>query len=380
MKVGIDLLWVRPGICGGTESYIRNLMEGFGTYDTSNEYLLFVARDNRYSFEKYERYPNMCLYECAIDCRVQAKRILWENLYLDRLARKRQVDVMFIPVYSKPLALGSKIPYVCVIHDLQALHYPQYFSWGKRLFFRFMWWAACRTAERVIVISEFGKKDLISRYPFVENRVEVIYNPVASAQESLSEEKQEVSWTEIAHRYGIEKDRFFYCVSSLLPHKNLPTVLKAMALLRKENPEVKLVLSGVGKRDQAFDDMVKDLDLGETVIHTGYISDMERDYLYENCHMFLFPSIFEGFGMPPIEVMQKGKRVVMTRESCLEEVTEGRAVYVEDPFDPEEWVHRIKDAEEMEEATVPFEQYGLERITRQYVRILEMSDNRLKKI
>ncbi len=370
MKIGIDLLWVRPGICGGTESYIRNLMEGFGTYDSKNEYLLFVTRDNRYSFEKYSRYSNMQLYECAVDCSVQAKRILWENLHLDRIAVKLQVDVMFIPVYSKPVTYGSGIPYVCVIHDLQALHYPQYFPWIKRIFFRLMWWFACRTAKRVIVISKFGERDLISRYPFAGNRVKVIYNPVTGTAESLSEEAERVSWSEISRKYGIKKDGFFYCVSSLLPHKNLPTVLKAISLIKKENPEVKLVLSGVGKRDRFFDDMISGLGLEETVIHTGYISDMERDCLYENCHMFLFPSIFEGFGMPPIEAMRKGKRVVMTRESCLEEVTEGRAVYVKDPFDEEEWVRRIKDAEKMEEKIEIFENYSLNNVTEQYIQVL----------
>ena len=118
MRIGIDLLWVRPGICGGTESVIRNLMQGFAKYDREDMYILFVAEDNGYSFQEYEQYSNMQLRVCPVKCAVQFKRILWENLHIDKYAAKEAVDVMLIPVYSKPLSHGSRIPYVSVIHDL----------------------------------------------------------------------------------------------------------------------------------------------------------------------------------------------------------------------------------------------------------------------
>lgn len=139
MKIGIDLLWVRPGICGGTESYIRNLMEGFGQYDKANTYVLLVSGDNGDSFASYDRYANMERLALPVESASQPKRILWENLHLDRTARRLGVDVMFIPVYSMPMTYGSGIPYVSVIHDLQALHYPAYFSAGRRMFLKYMW-------------------------------------------------------------------------------------------------------------------------------------------------------------------------------------------------------------------------------------------------
>ena len=139
MRIGIDLLWVRVGICGGTESYIRNLLDGFGEFDKENEYILFVSKDNGQSFAKYEQYNHMTLKYCDMLCANQVKRILWENLHLDKVAKAEKIDVMFIPVYSKAMTYGSGIPYVSVIHDLQALHYPQYFSTVRRLFLKVMW-------------------------------------------------------------------------------------------------------------------------------------------------------------------------------------------------------------------------------------------------
>ncbi len=363
MRVGIDLLWVRPGICGGTESFIRSLMNGFALYDEKNEYVLFTASDNGYSFQSYAEYPNMRLAHCPVPCAGQPKRILWENLHLDKAAVREGVDVMFIPVYSKPLSRGSRIPYVSVIHDLQALHYPQYFSRVRRLFLKRSWRFTCRTAALVVTDSDFCKEDLIRHYPFVKEKIQTIYVPIAETGEKAD-------FGDIERKFGVRSGEYYYCVSSMLPHKNLDTVLKTMAALknRRSGKPVRLVLSGVGGRQREFQELLEELEISDCVVQTGYVSDAERDCLYENCRLFLFPSVFEGFGMPPVEAMRKGKNVVMTKESCLPEVTEGKAVYVDDPYCVEEWVGKIELAENMPGKVEKFEKYGLQSIAEQYIR------------
>lgn len=363
MRIGIDLLWVRPGLCGGTESFIRNLMDGFAVYDKEDEYILFAAEDNADSFRRYEQSSNMRLKICPVRCAGRAKRILWENLHLDRYAGKEAVDVMFIPVYSKPASRGSKIPYVSVIHDLQALHYPQYFSLIKRVFLKRSWRYTCRTSAKVVASSNYSKEDLISHYPFVKDKISTVYIPITT-------EEPDGEAVNIEEKYGIRAGEYFYCVSSMLPHKNLDTVLKVMSALKKRGDHTKLVLSGVGGRQQEFEEMLKKLDIEDRAIVTGFVSNGERDSLYHNCKLFLFPSVFEGFGMPPIEAMRKGKRVVMTKKSCLWEVTEGKAVYVEDPYSVEEWMEKITEAGKQPERVEAFEQYTLRNIVRQYVEVL----------
>lgn len=364
MRIGIDLLWVRPGICGGTESFIRNLMNGFGTYDKENEYVLFTAKDNHDSFADYAAYSNMSLYKCNVNCANQGKRILWENLHLDKEAAKSKVDVMYIPVYSKPLVWGSKIPYVSTIHDVQALHYPEYFSFVRRCFLKRTWSYACKSSARVVASSDYCRKDLLAQYPMLKGKAVTVYIPI------ISQASQEV-FEELGNKYGIEKNEYYYCVSSLLPHKNLETLLKVMAERKKQDvrPLRKLVISGVGGNIQQFLELVKRLGIEDVVVQTGFVSNAERDCLYENCKLFLFPSIFEGFGMPPIEAMRKGKNVVMTRKTCLEEVTDGKAIYVDEPMNVEEWLAKIQMAEEKPEKVELFAQYNLDNITSQYVKV-----------
>ena len=365
MRVGIDLLWVRPGKCGGTESFIRNLLYGFGMYGGQNEYVLFAARDNVYSFQEYEKYANLRLKECPVCCADQPQRILWENMNLDIYAQREKTDIMFIPVYSKPYSRNGRIPYITVIHDLQAIHYPQYFSNAKRMFFKHAWKYACRTSANIVTDSDYCREDILTNFNVLEDKVRTIYIPVCGTK------YDDRIMAGVLEKYGVSCGQYDYCVSSLLPHKNLDTILKVTAELKANGTNEKVVLSGVGGDSEEFLRKIKRYGIEGNIIQTGFISNEERDCLYRGCKLFLFPSVFEGFGMPPVEAMMLGKRVVMTKESCLFEVTDGKAVYVEDPYSAEDWIRKMETAVKLPEKTERFPQYELANITGQYVKMFQ---------
>jgi glycosyltransferase involved in cell wall biosynthesis len=363
MKVGIDLLHIKPGHSGGVESYIRNLMNGFIEIGLNDiKFLLFVSKNNEQSFSSFvEKCPSIYrIIKCNINSFQVTKRILWENIYLDKLACSLDVDMMFIPVYSKPI-LKTRLPYITTIHDLQAYHFPQYFSFFKRYWLYFSWKRCVKTATKIIAISEFVKDDIISTFGVKKDKVITIYNPIDTLEEP-------VDFNVLGEKYNIKPKGYFYTVSSLLPHKNTETLIKLMVKIKNNNDNIpnKLVISGIGDCNELKNSLAK-YNVQENVIFTGFISDKERNALYKNCYAFLFPSIFEGFGMPPVEAMMFGVPVITTKCTSIPEVTQGRAIYVDDPYDVNDWMNKIYTLKNIAQLPINFPSYELHRVTQQYL-------------
>ncbi|EQB90269.1 hypothetical protein M918_01085 [Clostridium sp. BL8] len=301
---------------------------------------------------------------CNIESNKVGKRIIWQNAHLNSLCLKNGVETLFTPVYSKPLINDKSLTYITTIHDLQALHYPEYFSKGKYYWLRFAWKRCAKTSDKIIAISEFVKRDIIGKLNIKEDRIKVIYNPIIENGELYE-------FNKLSNKLNIKSRDYFYTVSQLLPHKNLKTLLYTMKEIKDNEVEMpqKLIISGVGGKDkETLINLIRELDLEENVKLTGFVSNEERDSLYSNSAAFLFPSIFEGFGMPPIEAMKLGVKVITTKCSCIPEVTEGKAYYVNDSYNAKEWVDVIKKALKDEKVIkYSFEKYSLEAVTKEYL-------------
>lgn len=369
MKYAIDLLWVKPGKVGGAESYIRNLLLGIAEIGITDEIYLVVTLDNKESFAHFLKYPCFKFLECNISSEPVSKRILWQNINFERILRKNGIVNCFCPFYCKPLKKSKEITYVTVIHDLQQLHYPEYFTKLRYHWIKFAWKRAILTSKRIIAISEFDKNDIMHWYHVQENKVKRIYNPIVV-------DNGEVPFEEIGVKYGIQPEKYFFALSSLLKHKNLDTLLRIIKEIKDGNIQGiphKLIISGIGGAAKSeIEAYIKENHLENDCVLTGFISNEERNSLYINSFAFLFPSVFEGFGMPPVEGLILGTRVVTTKKTSIFEVSNGLAYYVDDPYDSKEWIRIFLEIKDKPKKKFTFPQYDKRDIAEQYLEELRI--------
>ena len=183
-----------------------------------------------------------------------------------------------------------------------------------------------------------------------------------------------VDFSLLESKYNIRQHEYYYTVVSMLPHKNLVTLLRAMQKVKVEHPSdlcQKLVVSGVnGISRKDIESFIKENHLEGNIILTGYIPDNERNTLIKNTRAFLFPSVFEGFGVPPIEAMMLGTSVITTKCASLYEITEGKATYVDNPYDVDEWIAKLSDINYSKSQKFIFPNYSLEKSSTAYLKLL----------
>lgn len=331
-NIGVSALFVRPGRVGGAEFMLYNLLAGLEAARHPNDRLVVFAPANLAT----DAFSFVSRVEVCSG-RTQ-NRFVQESLQLPKFAR--ELDALILPNYFTP-PLRCARRQITVIHDLQYQHYPEYFSRVKRVWLRATHeWSLLRS-DHVVTISEFVRQDLLQRYGKRHRaRVHVIPNPIdwRRFESSLS----------VGFEERLPSGPFVLAVAAQYAHKNLETLVRAFAQAHKVRPDLKLVLAGqlssnlVGiRRGAALAQVIHELGLEKDVVVTGHISDGDLGLLYKRASLFVFPSVFEGFGMPPVEALGMGVPVVTTQLTALPEVTRGLAHYVNDPFDPTELAQKI---------------------------------------
>ena len=222
-------------------------------------------------------------------------------------------------------------------------------------------------SRHIVAISEWVKSDILQRYHIREDKISTIYNPI------MIDKTQVASQKELEQKYGAKEDEFYYTVAQLIPHKNLNTLIEVMQYIKDNHVALpkKLFISGVnGESRFMLEEQIKERGLEGQVILTGFVEDRERNAFYKYCRAFLFPSVFEGFGMPPIEAMLFGSIVIATDRTCIPEVTQGKANYVKNPYSVEEWVRVMQNPINRIEK-MDFSRYDQMKLTEKYYALLQ---------
>ncbi len=302
IRIGVNALYLIPGGVGGTEIYLRNLLRALAGIDSENQYVVFTNRET--GVDLVPDHPNFLPAPQAVSASFRPARILWEQLALPFAARKHRLNVLFNPGYTAPLLCPC--PMVTVFHDLQHKRHPEYFRWFDLPFWNFLVWGAVRRSRGAITGSVFAHDDLERYYG---RSSEVIHHGV------------EREFLEIAHRRH-PKD-YLLSVSTTHPHKNLERLLRVHAQI-KNAP--KLILTGVrGFAAQEIESLA-----GDSVEITGWIPREDLYRLYRGALGLIYPSTFEGFGMPVLEAMAAGVPVACSDIPPLREIARSTVHF----FDP----------------------------------------------
>ncbi len=310
-RIGVNALYLIPGGVGGTEIYLRELLAALASIDTVNDYYVFTNLETGQDLTP--RQANFHWKPQAVHALDRPHRILWEQTVLPLEAGRYRLDVMFNPGFTVPLA--APCPCVTTFHDLQHKRYPEYFHWFDLPFWRLLLWAAAHRSRRLIAVSEATRTDLLHFYHRRAERVSVIPHGVNAEFFSLDRSKIEP---------------YLLCVSTLHAHKNIERLVRAYASKpRKE----KLVLAGLrGFRTPEIEALIAELGVGERVTIPGWLPRAELMQLYARARAFVYPSTFEGFGMPILEAMAAGIPVACSDIPPLREVA-GEAALFFDPLD-----------------------------------------------
>jgi glycosyltransferase involved in cell wall biosynthesis len=221
---------------------------------------------------------------------------------------------------------------VVSIHDLSFEHLPQTFKWRSRKQLRITVRRTARQASQVIALSEHGRNDIVDTYQVSPERKSVI--PL-SAGDQFRPIRNEDELQRVRQTYAI-KGEYMLSVGAIQPRKNLSRLVAAYARLRHARPEVKLPkLVLAGKCAWLYDETlrtIEELQLSDSIILTGYVPQSDLPALYSGAICFIYPSYFEGFGLPPLEAMKCGVPVIVGDRTSLPEVVGDAAVLV-DPFD-----------------------------------------------
>lgn len=250
---------------------------------------------------------------------------------------RKKYDLVHFPHYNVPFFF--KGDYIVTVHDLIHLVYPELLPKLGRIYVKLIMGHAVRNAKKVITVSECSKKDILRFFSIPANKIEVIYNGVDT---SVFHKIDSSALISTRNKFSLScENKYLLFVGNLKPHKNLNRLVQAFSLISKEDSSVKLILAGKSFNDLKLIETIASLGLSDKVIITGLISQKEIVDLYNIADLVVFPSLYEGFGLPPLEAMACETPVVCSNSSSIPEVAGDATIYF-NPENIEEIVDSIK--------------------------------------
>ena len=318
LRIGVNALYLIPGGVGGTEIYLRNLLAALAEADPDDEYLVFVNQETlEAELPLAPAQPNWRTIPCPVRAVSRPRRLFWEQTKLPAEAARCRLDVLFSPGFTSPLV--CRVPKVTVIHDLQHKRQPENFGRLELLAWEASVWGSARYSREIVTVSENSRRDIVAAYGVAPERVHVIRHGVERELFEPAGPERPEPWP------------YLLSVSTIHPHKNWGRWLQAYRRMVGAGAPQHLVIAGLkGSYSQELERVIEAQGLRERVHPTGWIPRPRLRELLKHADALVFPSTFEGFGMPVMEALAAGVPVACSDIAPLREIAAGAAVL----FDP----------------------------------------------
>lgn len=327
MRIGIDFHAAeRDG--SGNCTYIRNLVEALVRIDQANQYVLYVADRAHPYYARFTDAGNVRIRETGM-----AKNPFLRIPFLGLQTYSDAIDVLHSQYISPPFHRGKS---VVIVHDLAFLHFPECFHGFERYRSTFMIPRNARAADQVLTVSQYSKDDIVAKCRVPADKVTVTYN----GRDTRFSPVQPADAAAVLNTYGLSGP-YILAVGRLDPRKNLLRLIEAFNLIKKGGQVAhKLVI--IGKPDYRSHEIEQALvENRQDIIMAGYVPNDELAAFYSAASVFVYPTIFEGFGLPCLEAMSCGCPVVSSRTSSIPEVVGDAAILV-DPYQVSEIAAAMK--------------------------------------
>lgn len=341
-------------IAVNTRLLLPNKLEGIGRFcweslrrlaEMHPEHNFHLLFDRKYD-EQFITANNMIPHVVHPQARHPFLYMLWFNFAIPRKLKSLNADLFLSP--DGYCSLNTKVKQLAVIHDLNFEHRPADLPLKDRLYYQHYFPKFAQVAQRIATVSEYSKQDLVNSYKVSEDKVDVVYNGVSDCFQPQSSSPKPFT----------NSKPYFLFVGSLHPRKNLVNLVKAYQAYRKKEAEPhELLIVGTKMWD---DDFLAGEEHSEGVHFSGRITDEQLAEVYSNAEAFVFPSYFEGFGIPLVEAMACGCPVISSNATCMPEIAGDAALYFH-PDNIEELSDLLSKMHHDQQLSASLKEKGLER-------------------
>ncbi len=335
MKIGISTSVIQRGQTGVAQ-YVFALLRELRAYAKEHEFVLFVLEEDVPLFEFVA--DSMQIVPVAEWHRSAIRNILWHQLILPGLVRKHKIDVLHIPSYRRML-WTQPCATVSTIHDLAPFLVSKKYDWKRMFYGRVVVKRLAKRQRQIIAISQNTSRDIQRFFHLSPSMITVIHNGLDHGRFFPAPRDQAKEW--VAQKFGVRGSFFLYVARFEHPGKNHVRLIEAFNLFKTEtNSDWKLILGGADWNGaEVIHEAIRNSPFQKDIKAIGFVSDKDLPRLYHAADAFVYPSLYEGFGMPPLEAMACGCPVISSGRGSLAEVV-GEAAQIIDPED----IQQIKQA------------------------------------